>query len=104
MTVRPCIICGAPSIRGRSRCGTHGPTSPKGPTPYDSHHKKLAADTVAKATHCAICGLPPTPTDPLHADHIVPLSMGGTNTPDNLQAAHRTCNIRKGGANRKRKP
>ena len=29
-------------------------------------------------------------------DHIVPISRGGADTPDNVQASHRICNIRKG--------
>lgn len=33
-------------------------------------------------------------------DHIVPLSLGGTHTEDNVQLAHLFCNISKGGKNR----
>lgn len=29
-------------------------------------------------------------------DHIVPLALGGRDTPDNVQAAHLSCNTRKG--------
>lgn len=48
------------------------------------------------------CGEPIDPTlDPesSHAasiDHIVPLSLGGTHTYDNIRAAHRVCNSRRG--------
>lgn len=31
-------------------------------------------------------------------DHIIPLSAGGPDVPDNLQATHLVCNIRKGAA------
>lgn len=104
MPPRACIISSCPNhaIPGRSRCGTHGPTTPRGPSPYDANHQRLAKQVVAKATICAICGKPPTPEDPLVADHVIPLSLGGTTTLENYQGAHRTCNIRKGGANRKR--
>jgi len=37
---------------------------------------------------------------PIHLDHILPRSMGGTNTPENSQLLCQYHNIRKGGANR----
>jgi 5-methylcytosine-specific restriction endonuclease McrA len=33
-------------------------------------------------------------------DHVIPLSLGGAHTYDNIKAAHLKCNIGKGGANR----
>ena len=49
------------------------------------------------ADRCAICGQPPTITDPLEADHVVPLALGGAALdPDNLRAAHKSCNSRRG--------
>jgi hypothetical protein len=44
---------------------------------------------------CGICGLH-VPWDDLHIDHIYPWSKGGSNEPPNLQAAHSSCNERKG--------
>ena len=46
---------------------------------------------------CGICceALPPDWSQ-IHVDHITPKSRGGTDAPDNLQAAHDSCNIRKG--------
>jgi len=58
----------------------------------DSH---LAREVTAAATVCAICGRPPTPSDPLTLDHRLPVSRGGTSSPGNVQAAHRSCNSRK---------
>lgn len=45
---------------------------------------------------CGLCGEPITRTPDLTIDHIVPLCAGGTSHPNNLQAAHRVCNERKG--------
>ena len=46
---------------------------------------------------CGICGHPlPSDWAQIHVDHKTPQCRGGTDEPDNLQAAHDTCNIRKG--------
>lgn len=37
---------------------------------------------------CHICGNPGATT----ADHIIPVSLGGTDNPSNLRAAHPYCN------------
>ncbi|WP_343464730.1 HNH endonuclease [Pantoea sp.] len=51
--------------------------------------------------HCAICHRDLTGvyalTSKIEIDHIVPLNMGGTNDPTNLQAVCKTCNGKKGG-------
>jgi len=41
---------------------------------------------------CAICGA----TERLEVDHIIPLSLGGSNDIDNLQILCKVCNIQKG--------
>lgn len=48
---------------------------------------------LATQLDCGICGKPLGTGRTL--DHIVPLSRGGPNRPDNLQAAHGSCNSRK---------
>lgn len=61
-----------------------------------AQHRNASAAVMAKATVCAICGGRPTAKDPLTADHIWPVAHGGLSVPENYQAAHRSCNSRKG--------
>jgi 5-methylcytosine-specific restriction endonuclease McrA len=44
---------------------------------------------------CGICGKKVKPEE-LSFDHIVPLSAGGGHTENNIQVAHKLCNLRKG--------
>ena len=51
---------------------------------------------------CGICELQITPSQiatqgAWHIDHIVPISLGGDDSLENVQPAHAWCNIRKGG-------
>lgn len=46
---------------------------------------------------CGICGGDVDPTD-FHVDHIIPLSKGGEHSYANVQAAHPSCNVRKGAS------
>jgi 5-methylcytosine-specific restriction endonuclease McrA len=51
----------------------------------------------AEATVCHLCGLPFTdPNDPPVADHVIPRVHGGSDRIENLAAAHRSCNGRRG--------
>lgn len=59
-------------------------------------YKAAAALTVQNAFRCWICGGQATADDPFTADHLIPLSKGGTHSADNLAAAHRSCNSRRG--------
>lgn len=45
---------------------------------------------------CAICGKPIEDDEDITVDHILPRALGGSTTYDNLQLAHRLCNLRKG--------
>lgn len=48
---------------------------------------------------CGICGEPlPDDLGAVHVDHIRPRAHGGTNAPENLQAAHASCNLAKGSS------
>jgi 5-methylcytosine-specific restriction endonuclease McrA len=52
------------------------------------------ADILEQHGHqCAHCGAGDVP---LEKDHITPLTLGGSNWPENLQPLCRTCNARKG--------
>lgn len=45
---------------------------------------------------CGLCGLPIETVQEGHVDHVIPRGVGGSDTPANLQPAHRLCNLRKG--------
>jgi len=52
----------------------------------------------ANNTPCTYCGRPTTDeqgTDKLNGDHIVPLSKGGNNSPENYAQSCRACNLQK---------
>ena len=44
---------------------------------------------------CHICEKP-VDRDEFHLDHLIPIARGGTHTVDNVAAAHRECNQRRG--------
>ena len=63
------------------------------------HNKAILRKT---ATVCALCGMPfdkslkyPNPMS-ISIDHIMPVTLGGRSTLDNLQATHLICNKEKG--------
>lgn len=100
--LRACLGCGA-------KCTTTPcPRCSSGPrlTHDDAEYRRNRAIILARATHCALCGQPPTPDDPLTCDHIRPITAGGTHAITNLQAAHESCNkstgatFKGGGAHR----
>ena len=53
--------------------------------------KEWIALVAAYGGRCAYCDV----KGPLHADHRIPLSRGGSNSIDNIVPACRTCNLRK---------
>jgi len=80
-------------------------------------YRKARLTVIRTATMCAICGEPLDHTaDPRSrwaptADHIVPLSQGGSHVLSNLRAVHYGCNSRRGdgvkvgkGTRRRRPP
>lgn len=57
-------------------------------------HRAKAKAVVEAAQVCALCGMPPTPGDPLTAHHTQARAKGGQDSP--MVAAHRSCNSRVG--------
>jgi hypothetical protein len=49
-----------------------------GPNPYTRSYREERERILTPDAVCYLCGLPPAPDDPLEADHVLPLSMGGT--------------------------
>lgn len=45
---------------------------------------------------CGICNIHLEDNEKGSIDHVIPLSLGGTHTWDNVQLAHLSCNIAKG--------
>jgi 5-methylcytosine-specific restriction endonuclease McrA len=45
---------------------------------------------------CHICSLVIVDESDLHFDHVIPLSLGGPHSAENIRPAHALCNIRKG--------
>jgi 5-methylcytosine-specific restriction endonuclease McrA len=46
---------------------------------------------------CGICG-EPADEAAFHIDHVLPVTLGGTNDEANLQVSHPACNLAKGAA------
>ena len=89
--MRACIRCGRPVAKG-NRCALHRiPTRGR-------HYTQNARTIVVNASICGICGEGPRIDDPWVADHIKPRVHGGSDELDNLRAAHRSCNGRRGQA------
>lgn len=92
MPLRQCVVV---ECRQWTRDGSLCPLHRRARKARRNADRTLARKVAASAEVCAICGRPPTPADPLTLDHRVPVSAGGTSSPGNVQAAHRSCNSRK---------
>ena len=95
---RPCLTCGVPT-QG-SYCSAHTKRKHDGLTTTQrglGHaYRKVAAQVLAQEHTCWLCGMPPTATDPLTVDHVIPRAKGGTHQRSNLRAAHSSCNSKRG--------
>ena len=74
--------------RSRKRRAAKGSTTQRG---YGVGHQRLARAAINQHPWCAVCGS----TNDLTADHVVPLSKGGTNTLSNYQVLCLRCNTHK---------
>lgn len=96
MPYATCAVCGRPFER-RAKTHRHCPEHERhgrehrSPTTraQDSTYKRNRKDVLGLP--CVFCGKPADT-----ADHIVPVSRGGDNSPANLQPACRDCNNSKG--------
>jgi 5-methylcytosine-specific restriction endonuclease McrA len=90
-------------ICGVVGCRQHGSQRRPGKNrdAYDSVYERERKAMLATATHCVLCGGSPYPGNPLTADHVIPITMGGKHGP--LQPAHSKCNTSKGGARQHRR-
>ena len=51
-----------------------------------------------KSKMCALCGIIIQKFEDASVDHKIPISKGGSNRADNLQLAHKKCNVEKGNS------
>ncbi len=76
-------------------------------TPWQSVKRIIAAEVSERDEWtCKLCGQPVDPAlvgsnawDAPSMDHVVAFADGGTFEPDNLQLAHRLCNVQRAGHN-----
>lgn len=59
---------------------------------YQRNRQRLIQATWTHKRPCWLCGLPFKTKGDITADHVIPLSKGGTHAYDNLKPAHRRCN------------
>lgn len=100
MLSKPCQICGIPTKGANARCQQHkrGTAAQRG---YDKTYR-TNRDIVVRhwRTHhlpCFICGRQIDPKEPITAEHVLPLSRGGSSAVGNLRGAHAHCNYGHGG-------
>jgi len=109
-----CELCREAERRRRQDWRRSNPDKARAQSLRASHKRRAVKASVESSVYdaaevmqrdgwrCGICGQQigrsykyPHPRS-ASIDHIVPLSVGGANTPDNVQAAHLTCNVKKG--------
>ncbi len=97
---RVCIDCGA--LTDKRRCPVHQRAyeqrrgSRRAAGHYDGIWRRIASQALREHPWCAVCRTPDTPSNPLTADHIVPLVRGGRNERANVQVLCRAHNSAKG--------
>lgn len=58
--------------------------------------REMIGSAMKSGSKCNVCGQTLGHyEDHLHIDHILPVSKGGTNSFENLQVVHKTCNLKK---------
>lgn len=88
--MRPCLDCGVPTSDTRCpRCGRAWKRQTKA---TGAAWQRLRAAVIADHPWCVVCQR----THDLTVDHILPLSLGGTNERANLRVLCRGCHARYG--------
>ena len=81
------------SRRSSATTQAKGATLTRIPWPRVHNRRQLHDWTIARDRGiCWLCGRPGADT----VDHVIPRALGGPDTLDNLRAAHRVCNSRRG--------
>ena len=62
---------------------------------YGWQHRKEGGRAIAGATHCVLCGVEFTESNPAQRGHIVAVRDGGESVRANYQAECKTCNVGK---------
>jgi 5-methylcytosine-specific restriction endonuclease McrA len=107
MPKRPCIEHPCPMVAelGKARCAVHEAELQRqkwqvNPNRDMAYRRAKAAVARQLPIPCSLCGGPITHLGhdrwSLTFDHIVPVSLGGTNELSNLRAAHKHCNSSRG--------
>lgn len=65
---------------------------------WRNENKKAKLHLLRQSDCCALCGNKILAMHDATVDHIIPLSKGGSDTPSNMQIAHRDCNTKKGNS------
>jgi 5-methylcytosine-specific restriction endonuclease McrA len=90
---KACVICGTPSEQ--ARCPAHRYQRDRSPQARRQRQRVLERD----GYRCQLCGAPLTGGRDSHADHIIPISRGGSQSDDgNVRATCPTCNLTRGTA------
>lgn len=107
MIPKPCLGCRKPTTRPGSRCSNCAPAwtrqrdQRRGTVVergYDSEYQKARAAVIRAQPWCSApgCMHPGSPDNPLTADHVVSLALGGTNDLANLRTMCRFHNSQRG--------
>lgn len=92
MALKPCLVPGCSNYTKASRCVHHAI-----PEYSYAERERMRAAVEAHRLHwgdrCPGYGVPSHPSTDLTADHVVPVSRGGTGSP--LTVLCRACNSRK---------
>lgn len=92
---RPCIECGRPSAG--SRCEIHTLPDHRKREGYGYAWTQLSREIRERFPWCGICGASGVP---LHVDHIIPRSLGGSDHPSNLRPLCSPCHHKHGKTRR----